>query len=149
MRPAAFTDAPARRAIRRAIIVEEIRSWGLPALQSPPLVEVQLTAQVQAFGDRPCWLVEDEGAPVALVIVEADHIVDLAVHPDAQGKGIGTRIIIELQRRHDTLTLEVRRDRARLVSWYRRLGFEEIEDAGAIHLRMRWARPAEEARNGR
>ena len=59
------------------------------------------------------------------------RMYSLAVHPEAQGKGIGTELIVSAEQEateHDciTLRLEVRRDNARAIRRYETLGYRQF-----------------------
>jgi ribosomal-protein-alanine N-acetyltransferase len=87
---------------------------------------------------------EDVGYPVVLrdgtelvayavvwFIVDEIHIGNIAVHPDRQGRGVGTALFRHLidegrRRRMKFATLEVRPSNTRAVELYRRFGFRQI-----------------------
>lgn len=63
-----------------------------------------------------------------MFVLDEAHVTTLAVHPDRQGEGIGTRLLAVLvheARRRGTqaLTLEVRASNERAKALYRRFGF--------------------------
>lgn len=64
------------------------------------------------------------------------NVHDLAVHPNYQGKGIGSSLLMHVlayakEHHHCAVTLEVRKDNEMALKLYRRLGFSGIEqDAG-------------------
>ena len=65
-----------------------------------------------------------------LVIDEA-HLTNVAVHPQARGRGFGERLVRALMRlASDTcmgmITLEVRRSNAAAQALYRKVGFEDV-----------------------
>lgn len=56
------------------------------------------------------------------------HVTTVAVDPDEQGRGVATRLMVELcrhgiRRRVEALTLEVRVKNERAIGLYRRFGF--------------------------
>ena len=80
-------------------------------------------------------VLEDRGHVVAyagmwLVIDEA-HITNIAVHPEARGRGFGERLLRALMRlASDTcmcmITLEVRRSNLAAQALYRKAGFQDV-----------------------
>lgn len=82
-----------------------------------------------------CWIAEVEQAVVAhgVMSVGADecHVLNLCVHPDWQGKGIGRRMLRRLlgmaqERGADTAFMEVRVSNTAARSLYAAEGFCEI-----------------------
>jgi ribosomal-protein-alanine N-acetyltransferase len=76
----------------------------------------------------------DGGRPVGYVMVarqvEVWHVLNVAVHPDRRGEGIGESLMTTLfeigdRRDHRGYTLEVRVSNATAIRLYRRLGFED------------------------
>jgi ribosomal-protein-alanine N-acetyltransferase len=62
---------------------------------------------------------------------EQVHLVTIGVHPDSQGRGVGSRLLVEVFRRAErselaTVALEVRASNERAQALYRRFGFEEV-----------------------
>jgi ribosomal-protein-alanine N-acetyltransferase len=105
-------------------IDEEVypRSWSPSFLRQQlalPETRVNRVAEVdgRVVGHAGLMMVADRG-----------HVTTLAVHPDVQGFGIGTRLMADLcraavERRLVTLTLEVRVSNLRARELYRRFGF--------------------------
>jgi [ribosomal protein S18]-alanine N-acetyltransferase len=82
-----------------------------------------------------CWVGEIEGAIVAhaamAVAVGECHILNLCIHPDWQGRGLGRRLLRHLMtfartRRADSAFLEVRASNSRARALYASEGFCEI-----------------------
>jgi ribosomal-protein-alanine N-acetyltransferase len=82
-----------------------------------------------------CWLVELEqtvvGYGVMSVVVDESHILNLCIHPDWQGKGLGRKLILRLlkiARQHgaETAFLEVRESNRAALALYEKLGFVQI-----------------------
>lgn len=71
------------------------------------------------------------------------NIMDIAVLPEFQGRGIGSQLVGDVlaaaRARAATVSIHVERNNPALA-WYQRLGFTVVEDLG-IYLFMRW-RPA-------
>lgn len=83
-----------------------------------------------------CWVVAIDGDRLAgyvgsqSVLGWAD-MMNLAVHPDYRGKGIGTNLVnvlIEnlIKSQITCLTLEVRKSNAAAISLYEKLGFSQV-----------------------
>jgi len=80
-------------------------------------------------------VLEDQGQVIAyggiwLVIDEA-HVTNVAVHPRAQGRGYGERLVRALMRlASDTcmgmITLEVRRSNTAAQALYHKVGFQDV-----------------------
>lgn len=71
--------------------------------------------RVIAYGGM--WLILDEA-----------HVTNIAVHPDYRGRGLGHRLLLELERRAAShgctrMTLEVRPSNAKAQKLYRQHGF--------------------------
>jgi tRNA threonylcarbamoyl adenosine modification protein TsaD/ribosomal-protein-alanine acetyltransferase len=87
-------------------------------------------------GESRHWVVAD--SPWGLLgyggLMEADdegHVMNLAVRPDARGRGLGTAmlswLVVEARRRGlRRLTLEVRPSNAEAIDLYHRAGFHEV-----------------------
>ena len=105
----------------------------------------------EIFDEFEVWLLEDvigDGRLLGVLIVEPrrdDLLVwSVAVHPDAQGRGIGKLLLqtAELRARqfgHDVVRLYTGRDLTDLIDWYMRLGFdvereEELDDRAIVHM---------------
>lgn len=82
-----------------------------------------------------CWLAELEkrviGYGVMSVVIDESHILNLCVHPDWQGQGLGRKLIqhmLKLARQHgaETAFLEVRKSNQAALALYDGLGFVEI-----------------------
>jgi len=86
----------------------------------------------------------DDGHPSGYCCVERRgddiHLRELVVHPDRQGRGIGTWLVEELQREAAEVSIPVRLGtfhKNRALQLYRRLGFTEI-NATDTHVLMEW-----------
>jgi ribosomal-protein-alanine N-acetyltransferase len=82
-----------------------------------------------------CWVLEQDGAiighGVLSVAVGEAHVLNVCVHPDRQGRGLGRRILerlLRLAREHeaDTAFLEVRATNTVAQRLYESAGFNEI-----------------------
>ena len=120
---------------------EEIAAWGLDSSQQEILLRMQFNAQRQhyelAYEATEHSIILAENRPTGRIMVfRSEHefvLVDIALLPDARGRGIGTALIADLlteaERAGKPVSLHVAKDnRARRL--YERLGFEICEDTG-------------------
>jgi GNAT superfamily N-acetyltransferase len=78
--------------------------------------------------DHEIWVAEEDGRVVGLAAIGEDTLGHLYVHPDAQGRGIGTALLDktkELRPRGFTLWTFPQNDRA--CSFYARRGLRAIQ----------------------
>jgi ribosomal-protein-alanine N-acetyltransferase len=82
-----------------------------------------------------CWLLEMDrtviGYGVMSVVIDESHILNLCIHPDWRGRGLGRKLIMRLlkiARQHgaEMAYLEVRESNQVALALYRNLGFEEV-----------------------
>jgi len=99
----------------------------------------------QAYPEASRCIIEHQGAPAGYLIVQRttdEHrLVNIALRPEFQGRGIGSELIRRIQREAATAGVPVRlqvfeNNRAR--SLYRRLGFVETETNG-LRVLMEWS----------
>jgi ribosomal protein S18 acetylase RimI-like enzyme len=131
VRPASSSDREFLFEVRRASLrtyVEQTSGWDD--------AEQRATADKE-FGELPYAVVEEGGRPVGYVCVihetECDFIEEIALLPEAQGRGIGTRLVRDIlqaaRRRGVPVRLSVFASNP-AQALYARLGFEvvRIED---------------------
>ncbi len=119
------TVSPMRRRHLRAVL--EIERLVYPRPWSSRLFEDELDRSGRTY------LVARVGATVVgyaglLMIADDGHVATVAVHPDWQGQGLATRLLVELVHQAlemgaNQLTLEVRVSNLAPQSVYRRFGF--------------------------
>ena len=111
-------------------------------------LEMQFAAQDHEYRrhnpDGRFDVIEADGEPAGRLYVDRRpgdlRIVDIALLPDFQGRGIGQRLVSDLQRqaaaegRIVSIHVEVHNPAARL---YERLGFQVAADLG-VYRRMEW-----------
>lgn len=82
-----------------------------------------------------CWVMELEGELVGYAVLSAAageaHILNVAVHPAFQGKGLGRQMmlfLLDAAREHgaDTVFLEVRPSNRNALHLYDSLGFNQV-----------------------
>lgn len=89
------------------------------------------------------WLVEDEGGPVAWVLLArmdgGVRVVDLAVDAGRRRKGVARAVLRAIQREEAAIELRVRAGNEVARALYASLGFRVADDQGEA-LEMRWTR---------
>ena len=109
------------------------------------------TRQDQLFAgdwaDAVFEIIELDGTPCGYACIEEReddfHVREIVIHPDFQGRGIGTAVLRETQQRARAKGVPVRLGTFltnRAAGLYRRLGFQETGRTD-IHVLMEW-RPA-------
>ncbi len=82
-----------------------------------------------------CWVVVLDkrviGYGVMSVVIDESHILNLCIHPEWQGRGLGRKLIqrlLKVARQHgaETAFLEVRESNLAALALYDKLGFMEI-----------------------
>jgi len=131
-----------------------LRLGGVPEPMVEQLVAMQHRAQTQTYrGTFPraaFSIIEHESVPIGRIVEneepDAVHVVDIALLPQFQAKGIGTALVRALQAdwaaRGCGARAQVAFDNAPSLKLFRRLGFVEIDPDERPYLRLRWSRPA-------
>lgn len=120
LRPMALADLPAVLAVERAAYFS-------------PWAESHFRDSLRQ--DHECWILVADGAFVGYGILSAaaheGELLNLCIAPEAQGQGLGTRLLSHLldrarARACDEVFLEVRDSNGAARRLYRRAGFQEI-----------------------
>ncbi len=64
---------------------------------------------------------------------DAYYVHTLSIHPQYQGRGLGTQIIAALTQQHRTLYLHVNPDKSRSYHFYEKMGFREQSGGCMMH----------------
>ncbi len=87
------------------------------------------------------WVYESDGKVVGFISLLDDHIGGLFVHPEQQGKGVGTELIQFARELRGWLSLLVFKENARSRAFYEKCGFSAKEESlheptGCVQVRM-------------
>ncbi|WP_253450440.1 GNAT family N-acetyltransferase [Halomonas sp. Y3] len=90
-------------------------------------------------------VLEAEGRLIGFAALNGERLEALFIDPEVQSYGYGSRLMAEAMARHRRLTLCVFSRNVRAVSFYRRLGFRELEErleplTGEAETLMLWER---------
>jgi ribosomal protein S18 acetylase RimI-like enzyme len=121
----------------------------IPAAQIQQIIRMQFQAQMAAYAHmypNSCYhLVLLDGKPVGrLWVAPGDaelHLVDIAVHPNLQSKGLGTVLVQRVQQEAAKARLPIRccvfRFNPGSLRFHRRLGFSVVRE-DQTHLYLEW-----------
>lgn len=135
IRPYQASDAqPVSRIIRTTM--QRSNAADYPADRLQLLIDYFSPEKVQQINqDRICLVAEVDGEVIATAAVEADELVTFFVQPEHQSKGIGTALLLELERIAVTRGLGNLRVAASLTGapFYERHGYRrnEVRDGTA------------------
>ena len=144
LRPALEEDGPRIGALYTATRVAAVPLMP-PALHTAEEDVAFFTARV-TDGEHEAWVAEEEGRLVGFALLTDTWLDGLYVHPDAQGRGVGTALLELAQSlRPGGLGLWVFETNAPARALYARHGFVEVErtdgsqnEERAPDIRMEW-----------
>lgn len=148
LRPATDADAPFLAAVYASTREVELALTDWTAEQKSAFCRMQFDAQTahyrQYYRTAEYDIIESGDDPVGRLYVDRwereIRIMDIAILPAHRGQGIGTRLLVDLQKEAagcgKVLSIHVERMNPAL-SLYHRLGFTVAEDKG-VYLLMEW-----------
>jgi ribosomal protein S18 acetylase RimI-like enzyme len=149
VRPALPQDEIFLYELYSAVRAPEFALAPIPASQKEALIQMQFRGQMSAYTQmfpNSCYhIVLLDSKPVGrLWVVQAEHefhLVDIAVHPGLQSKGIGTVLVQRLQQEATKARLPIRctvfRFNPGSLRFHRRLGFA-ITREDDMHFYLEW-----------
>lgn len=95
-------------------------------------------------------VLEVAGRAMGFAALNGDHLEALFIDPDVQSFGHGTHLMAHAMGKREHITLCVYTRNVRAVSFYRRLGFQVVEErrepiSGENETLMAWSRQPDEA----
>jgi ribosomal protein S18 acetylase RimI-like enzyme len=141
LRPATPADSEFCYQLHKAAMGEYVTAiWGWDE-------QVQRGFHTRAFDPGRWQIITADGADIGMLSVEYRpdeiYLARIEVHPDYQGRGIGTRLISalasEARQKGQDLTLDVLTVNRRARALYQRLGMQEVarHGDGQIKIAMR------------
>jgi GNAT superfamily N-acetyltransferase len=118
LRRAVLADAPAIAAVYR------VSAWH-PHIHTPEEDVAFFSGRM--LPQQTVWVIEDGGSVVAYAAAQADFLNHLFVHPEAQGRGHGSRLLGGVQAGLDFLQLWTFQGNAKARAFYERRGFVAAE----------------------
>lgn len=127
---------------------DEIAAWGWTEEQRAVFIDMQYSARCRHYDSvYPCRddsIILLDGEAAGLLSINRDetalNLVDIALLPEHHGRGVGTRLLRELQQEATEsgkpLRLHVLAENAAAVRLYQRLEFAEIE--GGVYRLLEW-----------
>lgn len=129
--------------------MDEINEWQWNEKQKKQFLQIQYRSQQLSYKHKYPHLetkiiVAEKEKVGRLVLADLRNklvIVDLTILPQFQGKGMGTKVLLECQesaRKHDkTVQLSVFRSNERAKSLYEQMGFKQVE-CNDLYIFMEW-----------
>lgn len=152
LRAVTADDEPLLRDVYAGTRADELTQVPWSDEQKRAFCDMQFTAQAAHYREHyptaVYSVIETDGVPVGRLYVDRwtreIRIMDIALLPEFRGRGVGTRLLRELQEEARTagkaLSIHVEKFNPAL-KLYERLGFEPKEDKG-VYLLMKWGDPA-------
>jgi ribosomal protein S18 acetylase RimI-like enzyme len=156
LRMATDADAAFLFELFRATRGGPLRLGGLPEAMIDNLLTMQYRARNQGYGERfpevRRLVVETADGPIGELIehdeADAVYIVDIALLPDQQQRGIGTvlvRSVMEQATARGGVRAIVMVNNAASLKMFGRLGFRDTGNGDEAHVELRW-HPLDEAK---
>ena len=82
------------------------------------------------------WVADYEGMLVGFVSLNEEILAALFVHPFFQGNGIGKQLLQFAMEQSDSLVLSVYKENKRAMDFYRKQGFEAVQEQVDKHTGM-------------
>ena len=147
-RDVAPSDTAFLKALYRSTREAELDRTGWERADKSAFIDFQFNAQRRHYTEHytgAAWLIiEQAGVPVGRLYLSRwtreDRIVDIILHADVRGGGLGTAILRDLQANAAAsgrlLSIHVEKENPALTL-YERLGFERVQDKSVYWL-MHW-----------
>ncbi|MDO9307700.1 MAG: N-acetyltransferase [Deltaproteobacteria bacterium] len=149
LRPATSADRPFLEALYASGRASEMANWGWSEAQCRQFAAMQYLARCRHYDaihpGREDSIVQVDGAEAGLLSVARRPagitIVDIAILPEFQGRGVGSGLVRELQleaaQSGNTIGLHVLAENLAAERLYQSLGFAGTDNDGVYH-RLEW-----------
>ncbi len=132
--PVTFRRAiPADGPSLRDAIIAAYAIYDNAGIELPPVAD----GLIDDIRDRDVWIAEEGGQLLGGVVVDlgrdSAHLMNVAVHPDASGRGLGRKLIekaeaIAADAGREKMNLATHRDLAANISLYQHLGWNVVSE---------------------
>lgn len=148
LRPIQAADAPLLYRIYASTRAAELAPLGWTVEQQTAFLQMQFQAQhtyyQQQFPTASYEVIEQAGTPIGRLYLERRPaevaILDIALLPNSQRRGLGALLLRQIQQAAAALALPVMIYVEHVnpaLRLYQRLGFQPVEDQG-VYLLMKW-----------
>ena len=145
LREARADDEAFLRKLYHSTRADEVNAFGWSESEQDSFLTMQFEMQQQAyqmqFPDAECSIILFDDVPAGRLIVdrsdESISLTDITLAPEFRGRGIGSRLIRQLQREGKAIVLSVDKQNLSAMRLYEKLGFTRTGEA-EFSFSMRW-----------
>lgn len=130
------------RPLQEADLETVVDLWLKSSIKAHSFIEASFwEGQVNAMREvyipsADTWVADYEGMLVGFVSLNEEMLAALFVHPFFQGNGIGKQLLQFAMEQSDSLVLSVYKENKRAMDFYRKQGFEAIQEQVDKHTGM-------------
>ncbi len=130
------------RPLQEADLETVVDLWLKSSIKAHSFIEASFwEGQVNAMREvyipsADTWVADYEGMLVGFVSLNEEMLAALFVHPFFQGNGIGKQLLQFAMEQSDSLVLSVYKENKRAMDFYRKQGFEAVQEQVDKHTGM-------------
>ncbi|MBN1987872.1 MAG: N-acetyltransferase [Bacteroidales bacterium] len=130
------------RPLQEADLETVVDLWLKSSIKAHSFIEASFwEGQVNAMREvyipsADTWVADYEGMLVGFVSLNEEMLAALFVHPFFQGNGIGKQLLQFAMEQSDSLVLSVYKENKRAMDFYRKQGFETVQEQVDKHTGM-------------